>query len=293
MPRAAEFHYQHQPGNHSDVVKHVILIQLIKEVQKKHPNGIVLVDTHAGPGIYDVSAQSPPAYRKGVCRAIDEAKYEQQRVFPEAVEDYLSIVSQGNEEEFGWYPGSPILGHQLLRNGVDKHRLCDMHQEDFEALSGKAEFLQCDAFDPDSLDYIYPGDGGENKKHRLIFIDPAYEDDEDYYHAKRLVENILERDPSCTIMLSAPFIKNHKYRWSFSQGLKELAKKKAQVGRFYASLTVGLSGLQGSAVAIFNPPKDFDEVVDDVCMDWLSKALREERSSDFVVEQFMKRQPTK
>ena len=49
--------YRHHfhAGNFSDVMKHVLLLQLFGALQKKE-KGLLYLDTHAGRGSYDLSA---------------------------------------------------------------------------------------------------------------------------------------------------------------------------------------------------------------------------------------------
>jgi len=49
--------YQHHfhAGNHADVLKHLVLLQLIELMQQK-PTGFLLLETHAGAGLYDLQA---------------------------------------------------------------------------------------------------------------------------------------------------------------------------------------------------------------------------------------------
>ena len=48
--------YRHQfhAGNFADVLKHVLLVELVRALQRKE-KGFVFLDTHAGRGRYDLA----------------------------------------------------------------------------------------------------------------------------------------------------------------------------------------------------------------------------------------------
>ena len=50
------FSYRHafHAGSHADILKHIILIQLVSYLQEKE-GALTIIDTHAGAGIYSLS----------------------------------------------------------------------------------------------------------------------------------------------------------------------------------------------------------------------------------------------
>ncbi len=65
--------YRHSfhAGNSADVVKHSLLIALVRALQQK-PGALTLIDTHAGCGLYDLGgdeAQRTGEATQGVLRA--------------------------------------------------------------------------------------------------------------------------------------------------------------------------------------------------------------------------------
>src|SRR5690606_209279 len=54
-PRISMFSYRHafHAGNHADVLKHMVLIQLLDYMKQKE-GPLMFVDTHAGAGIYSL-----------------------------------------------------------------------------------------------------------------------------------------------------------------------------------------------------------------------------------------------
>jgi 23S rRNA (adenine2030-N6)-methyltransferase len=104
--------YRHSfhAGNSADVVKHSLLIALVRALQQK-PGALTLTDTHAGCGLYDLGgdeAQRTGECVQGVLRAFADPN--------PLLDDYreaVRAVNDGGEPQL--YPGSPQFLSQLLR----------------------------------------------------------------------------------------------------------------------------------------------------------------------------------
>ncbi|MBA4009928.1 MAG: 23S rRNA (adenine(2030)-N(6))-methyltransferase RlmJ [Erythrobacter sp.] len=122
--------YRHafHAGNSADVVKHAVLIALVRALQLK-PSALTLIDTHAGCGLYDL--QGDEAGRTG------EAAGGVLRAFADAsplLDDYRAAVRAVNEApEPRLYPGSPRILAQALRP-QDALILNEKHPEDAASL---------------------------------------------------------------------------------------------------------------------------------------------------------------
>ena len=126
--------YRHSfhAGNSADVVKHSLLIALVRALQIK-PSALTLIDTHAGCGLYDL--QGDEAGRTG------EATHGVLRAFADRnplLDDYRAAVEAVNGGADGavgprLYPGSPQVLAQLLRP-QDQLILNEKHPEDMQAL---------------------------------------------------------------------------------------------------------------------------------------------------------------
>ena len=167
----------------------------------------------------------------------------------------------------------------------DEHRLCDLLVSDLKGVKKKPVMQQGDSFHPEAYHYFLP----QSSKHPVIFIDPSYTEDEDFYRAKQLMERILDANPFATVILWYPLIEKHKYRFGYIKTLKDMVQKKGKIGHYNCWVTVQKTGLQGSTVFIANPTKDFDEIIDEECVDWLSAILLKVGRSDYCVEQWMKK----
>jgi 23S rRNA (adenine2030-N6)-methyltransferase len=122
--------YRHSfhAGNSADVVKHALLIALVRSLQLK-PGALTLIDTHAGCGLYDLGgeeAQRTGEAAQGVLRAFADAS--------QLLDDYRRAVRAVNEGvEPRLYPGSPRILAQLLRP-QDALILNEKHPDDARAL---------------------------------------------------------------------------------------------------------------------------------------------------------------
>ena len=101
--------YRHafHAGNHADVLKHVVLLQLLRHLALKD-KGFRIVDTHAGAGVY--ALDSPQALKKGeYLQGI--ARLWARTTLPAPVADYLQQVRALNPRRHACdsYPGSPLL----------------------------------------------------------------------------------------------------------------------------------------------------------------------------------------
>lgn len=124
--------YRHSfhAGNSADVVKHSLLIALVRALQQK-PGALTLIDTHAGCGMYDLNgdeAQRTGESAQGVARAFADRN--------PLLDEYraaVQAVNVGAEPQL--YPGSPQILAQLLRP-QDVLILNEKHPEDAHALRG-------------------------------------------------------------------------------------------------------------------------------------------------------------
>ncbi|OYX94128.1 MAG: 23S rRNA (adenine(2030)-N(6))-methyltransferase RlmJ [Novosphingobium sp. 17-62-19] len=124
--------YRHSfhAGNSADVVKHSLLIALVRALQIKD-SALTLIDTHAGCGLYDLhgdEAGRTGEATQGVLRAFADAN--------PLLDDYraaVRAVNVGDEPQL--YPGSPRFLAQLLRP-QDLLILNEKHPEDAYALRG-------------------------------------------------------------------------------------------------------------------------------------------------------------
>lgn len=166
--------YRHSfhAGNSADVVKHSLLIALVRALQLK-PGALTLIDTHSGCGLYDLhgdQAQRTGEAAEGVLRAFADPS--------PLLEDYraaVRAVNAGIDEAGGprLYPGSPRILAQLVRP-QDVLILNEKHPEDAYALRGAMRGTPAAVHQRDAYELwlaLLP----TRTPRGLVVVDPPYE----------------------------------------------------------------------------------------------------------------------
>lgn len=271
------YSHKHKSGSHYDVLKNVAYMTTVRLIQEQHPDGVVLIETHSGPGIYDEVSEE---YLKAAARVIDKNLNA-----PPQVKKYVSLLNK-LKKEFGdgALPGSPVFSRELMREN-DGHRLVDRFEDNVEGIFEDARFQKMDAYDPATLDFLMPHN---DTLHPIVLIDPAYDDPQDMLRVQDLFARILQRNSEATVVVWIPFIRNDRSRWNFPKAMKELAKDKASIGRYYCSLIVAKDGLEGGAVLVANPTREMVDVLNEDTLEWLASTMNQGKA-DYSVEQAMKK----
>ena len=192
--------YRHafHAGNHADVLKHLILLQIAEYMGEK-PAPFWIIDTHAGAGRY--ALESPHAtklgeYLDGIGRLWDK------KGLPPAAVDYVEFVKILNPDGvLRHYPGSPWLASQSLRAG-DRLRLYELHstdvkllQECFKGAGRQVTITEGDGFA--GLKALLP----PPPRRALVLIDPSYETRDDYTAVVKGLQEALKRFATGTYAL--------------------------------------------------------------------------------------------
>ena len=162
--------YRHSfhAGNSADVVKHSLLIALVKALQQK-PGALTLIDTHAGRGLYDLDgaeAQRTGESIEGVLRAFADPK--------PLLDDYraaVQAVNVGPEPHF--YPGSPRVLAQLLRS-QDFLILNEKHPEEAYTLRGVMRDTPAAVHERDAYE-LWLAMVPPRTARGVVVVDPPYE----------------------------------------------------------------------------------------------------------------------
>ena len=162
--------YRHSfhAGNSADVVKHSLLIALVRALQHKQ-SALTLIDTHAGCGLYDLrgeQAQRTGEATQGVLRAFADAN--------PLLNDYRAAVQAVNDgAEPHLYPGSPRILAQLVRP-QDFLILNEKHPEDAYALRGVMRGTSAAVHERDAYEFwlaMLP----PRTPRGVVVVDPPYE----------------------------------------------------------------------------------------------------------------------
>ena len=270
---AGMFSYRHafHAGNHADVLKHITLLATLRHLMRKD-SPLLLVDTHAGAGIYRLdadAAQTSGEAGAGIARLQALAAIDTEA---DALADYLALVARFNPDARGaWrvYPGSPLLMHTLMSEPArapvhDRLRLFELHPTDAQALQAHIEQLKAgrqvtmarqDGFEGlKALLPPPPAAGGSRRA--LVLIDPSYEIKSDYARVATAVQDALKRFATGVLLVWYPVIARPEAH-GLPRRLKTLAQQAGR-GWLHATLHVGAAaagaGLSASGMFVVNPP---------------------------------------
>lgn len=282
--------YRHafHAGNHADVLKHIVLLQLIKQLQGKD-KPFWAIDTHAGAGLYALDeghAKQLAEYREGI------AKLWGRTDLPPVVAEYLAAVQEVNPDgKLARYPGSPWLAYRHLRE-QDKLRLFELHTTDARLLdqnfsgAGKQVLIQQED-GLAGLKALLP----PPPRRGLVLIDPSYEDKRDYLTVYQTLRDALERFATGVYALWYPCLARSETR-DLPEKLKRLKSSNGAKGWLHVELRVrdrvadenGRVGMYGSGLVVLNPPWKLLEILQDV-MPFLTETLAQGEGAGFTLEQ--------
>ncbi len=273
------FSYRHafHAGNHADVLKHMMLIAIVRHLTQKD-TALVVVDTHAGAGLYRLdgdyagtSGESSDGVVKlfGALAPADPSKASIKEVAP-VIQDYIETIAGFNPDgKLKIYPGSPFIVQSLLRTEArDKLKLFEMHPTDSKALAGNIAQLGAGR-----QVAVARQDGFEGVKaflpppsrRALVLIDPSYEIKSDYPKVSASIQDSLKRFATGTYAVWYPIIPRPEAH-DLPRRLKTLA---TQAGKpwLHATLSIGQDdernvpgepergqGLTASGMFVINPP---------------------------------------
>jgi 23S rRNA (adenine2030-N6)-methyltransferase len=266
--------YRHafHAGNHADVLKHIVLVQVLRRMAEKE-KPFTLIDTHAGAGGYSLEgryANRKAEYESGIARlwARDD--------LPPAVADYVALVRRfnGGSAKLSQYPGSPAFAQLLLRP-TDPMHLYELHPTDERILASflgkrpRTRVTLGDGFAALAKELPPPSRRG------VVLIDPPYELKTDYAKVLAAVRTALDRFATGALLVWLPQLALVE-----SQQLpRRLANAAAAApkGWLHARLTVARPGerglgLTGSSVFVVNPPHGLHAILQSE-LPWLVTAL--------------------
>ncbi|MGC4073117.1 MAG: 23S rRNA (adenine(2030)-N(6))-methyltransferase RlmJ [Nibricoccus sp.] len=264
--------YRHQfhAGNFADVMKHVLLLQLMRGMQRKE-KGFLYLDTHAGRGRYDLSAAArgdslarKPEHPDGIGRLLGAVGGE----LPAPVTEYLRVVrafdgqpvdGDGEGLELRAYPGSPWIVEAVSRE-QDRLALCEKHPE--EAAILKEEFSHKRRVTVHAMDgytavrAMLP----PLEKRALVLIDPPFEVQNEFAQIVDAVAEGLRRMSGATFAVWYPLTERARVD-EFLFKLEGLRPPPC----FAAELTIAGEHapmkLKGCGLAVVNPPWQLDREI--------------------------------
>jgi 23S rRNA (adenine2030-N6)-methyltransferase len=288
--------YRHafHAGNHADVLKHFVQIQLHDYMNQKD-TPYTYIDTHSGAGVYALDsgyAAKNAEYETGI------APLWERDDLPAPLKEYVDLVKELNPSgKMRYYPGSPYCADKKAR-AQDRLRLFELHPADAKILADNfrkvAEHAAAQGVVASSRGkrvLVDRGDGFHALKtllpppsrRALVLIDPPYEDKQDYRKVREAVDDALARFPSAMIAIWYPVLQRMESR-QFADKLKRLPAK----DWLNVTLTVSTPGpdgfgLHSSGMFIVNPPYTLEPILRQV-MPYLVQVLGKDEDASFVIE---------
>lgn len=273
--------YRHafHAGNHADVLKHTVLVAVLRHLAAKE-KGFRVVDTHAGAGGYALAgryAQQKQEHAAGIGRLWNRAD------LPAVVADYVGLVRDFNADgQLAQYPGSPALAQMLIRP-QDDLRLFELHPTDYKILSS---FIPGAATMADGFAGL-KGTLPPPTRRGVVLIDPPYEIKADYARTLAALREALERFADGVVIVWLPQLALLESR-QLPQRLKASGDALAKKGWLHARLTVAKAdakgfGMIGSSVFVANPPHTLAPALRSA-LPWLARELAQFDGAQGVVE---------
>jgi 23S rRNA (adenine2030-N6)-methyltransferase len=274
--------YRHafHAGNHADVLKHCLLLQLIRHfAQKDKPFWVI--DSHAGAGLYALDsgyATKLAEYRDGIGRLWSRTD------LPAALADYVQQVRALNPDgQLRRYPGSPWLAWRALRE-QDQLRLFERHSSD-------SQLLQDNFRQAGRRVLVSAGDGFAGLKaslppaprRGLILIDPSYETRDDYGKVVAALKDGLARFATGTYVVWYPQLVRAEAR-----DLPARLQRLPMQSWLHVSLSVRRPspdgvGMHGSGLFVVNPPWTLPGLLAEV-MPYLVAVLGQDPGAGYQLE---------
>ncbi len=284
--------YRHafHAGNHADVLKHVVLVQVLRYMAAKD-KPFTLVDTHAGAGGYSLEgryARKNAEYELGIGRLWPR------RDLPAPLADYVDLVRRFNggtprdaNPRLAQYPGSPAFAQMLLRP-QDRLRLYELHPTDHRILAAylgrqpNTHVALADGFAALKAELPPPSRRG------VVLIDPSYELKTDYTKAVGALREALTRFADGCVVVWFPQLTTIESA-QMAKRLQSAAGTLAKKGWLHVRLTVQQPdargfGLIGSHVFVANPPHVLHATLEPL-MQFLVDALGQYDGAHYLLEQ--------
>jgi 23S rRNA (adenine2030-N6)-methyltransferase len=253
------YRHSYHAGNHTEVFKHSVLVLLLLHLLKK-PGPFMVLDTHAGSGLYDLTSEDAKKTGEaidGIGRVID-------RNIPAATA-YLDLIRRLNPTGLRSYPGSPTIVQSFLREN-DLLTACELHKDDAATLRRN--------FKDDRRVSVHHRDGYKAinaflpppTRRGLVFVDPPFERPDEFERLADSLNSGIRKWPTGIFLAWYP--------------IKDRSRKDRLRNRYFPGNPPTLNcellrgpadgaRLEGSGVIICNPPWQFERTLSALCRELL------------------------
>ena len=251
--------YRHiyHAGNFADVIKHLVMIQVIKRIMHKETPFFVL-DTHAGIGLYDLFSQQAQKTKEADSGIFSLIKAD---IKNQDLIDYIELIRSFNEgDNIKIYPGSPSIVSKIIRKR-DRLLACELHPKDYITLSNnmniKDKVIKIQNLNGyDALKSKLP----PGERRGLVLIDPPFEAKDEFATLTENIKEALKKWPMGTYVIWLP-IKKSLPTEKFYEDIKEISAPKTLLIQCWVKDENEPDTLNGCAIIIINTPWKVDEAI--------------------------------
>ena len=247
--------YRHafHAGNHADSLKHALLLRLLDALKRKETPFAVL-DTHAGRGLYDLSAEE--AQRTGEAA---QGALRLQGITEGPLGPFVAaLAAQGFPAR---YPGSPALIRAALRP-QDRLVCCELHPEDHAALRAffardrQVAVHRRDAYEAIRALTPFP------ERRGLVLMDPPFEQEAEFARLAAAIAELQRRFRAGVIAAWYP-VKHRAPVRDFHDALRAAEVRDAIAAELWLREPTDPRRLNGSGLLVVNPPFGFEAAARD------------------------------
>ncbi|TLS77262.1 23S rRNA (adenine(2030)-N(6))-methyltransferase RlmJ [Mariprofundus erugo] len=263
--------YQHSyhAGNHADALKHIVLGDLVAAMMLKEAP-LFLFDAFASRGIYNLDSAEALKNRE-FDSGIGKLWPLRHGHLPEGVSRWFNIIEGENSDgSFTRLPGSTALLAAMLRD-TDRLAACDLHPQEFDALregfknSRRIALHKRDAFE--AVPALLP----PVEKRGLIFLDPSYENKEEYKKVARTISDACTRFRAGVYVIWYPLLPAGRHLDLFNalkrSGIRKILRVELDGKESFPEMQ-----MYGSGLLIVNPPWHAEQNMKR-SLDWLHQHL--------------------
>lgn len=265
--------YRHHfhAGNFADVMKHALLVQLLRALQRKE-KGFLFLDTHAGRGSYDLTAAArgdslarKPEWPEGIGR-LWAAELGTGPLY-----DYVDAVrrfdhDRGNRDALPrFYPGSPQIARVLVR-AQDRMALCEKHPDECAALSEEFQYTphatvqQTDGYA--AIKALLPSP----ERRALVLIDPPFEEQNEFERIATALRDGIARLAAGIFAVWYPLTERAKVDAFFTE-LQTLKLPPTLAAELTIAGELSPLKMRGCGLVVVNPPWQFEGVAKNLLQD--------------------------
>ncbi|WP_428150101.1 23S rRNA (adenine(2030)-N(6))-methyltransferase RlmJ [Brevundimonas sp.] len=258
--------YRHSfhAGNFADLVKHALVLWLLKTRQAAGP--VVVLDTHAGAGLYDLTGDATRSREAeaGVERLMAAA--DRPTLIEALAVEVAALNPQGGVR---FYPGSPVLAARSLK-AADAYVGFELREEVAgllrESLSG---FANARGEIGDGYDLVLAE--ARQAGGSLVLIDPPFERPDDYLRAADTAAAIVRADATAVVAIWTP-LKDLETFDGFLRRLASGTRAPTLVAEARLRPLTNPMKMNGCAMVVVNPPEGADAAAAEIC-GWVARTL--------------------